>query len=291
MKKTIIIVLAILVLVCVYFYSMQPLRVSTTATIATRGKTIIRYIDEMNEKQKGLHTIAQKLYDNERLFFQAPFDTSLLGEIKTHSLLPDTSVVICVFEFAKTYNPFTQFSYYQKGLVLKNKFHNLLSHCLSIKNWILAAYGVSFQKESVQYDQLISTKFTTQQRPQTTELAKEYAQLEHYIQQKKATIIGDAMLHTGTNSQGFTTMIAYPINKEITNTNRYFFKRMVKGFILKANITGGQNNIQAGFNGIENYLYDYGLSSPALPYEAFEKQNRLQSDTAKWHTTIYYPVY
>jgi hypothetical protein len=103
--------------------------------------------------------------------------------------------------------------------------------------------------------------------------------------------VSPPMLNIWKDERGyFKTMVAIPINKEIKPDSRVLMKRMVAGSILVAEIRGGPHAITKGFNQMENYMKDFKLNSPAIPFQSLITDRSAEPDTAKWITKIYYPV-
>ncbi len=66
---------------------------------------------------------------------------------------------------------------------------------------------------------------------------------------------------------------------------------MVPGKILVTEITGGKNEITAAFAKLKTYMEDNRLVAPAIPFEMFVTNRVEQTDSTKWITKIYYPIF
>ena len=86
-------------------------------------------------------------------------------------------------------------------------------------------------------------------------------------------------------------MVAIPVNKILPETNRFLVKRMILGKILVAEVRGGRSRIDEGMQEMENYVKDHKLVSPAIPFEMIITNRQAESDTAKWVTRLYYPIF
>jgi len=86
-------------------------------------------------------------------------------------------------------------------------------------------------------------------------------------------------------------MVGLSINSIIPETEKFRLKRMpVNGKMFIADVTGGHTSIQNAYDALKNYLLDAKRPSPAVPFELLLIDRRLNSDSTKWQTRIYYPV-
>ena len=89
----------------------------------------------------------------------------------------------------------------------------------------------------------------------------------------------------------YTVMVGLSINSRVPETEKFRLKRMpVNGKMFIANVTGGDFKILKGYEALKNYLLDAKRPSPAVPFELLTNDRRINSDSTKWETRIYYPV-
>jgi hypothetical protein len=66
---------------------------------------------------------------------------------------------------------------------------------------------------------------------------------------------------------------------------------MIPGKILVTEVKGGNYTTGEALKQLDIYLDDNHLSSPAIPFESLVTDRSQETDTAKWVTKIYYPIY
>ena len=78
------------------------------------------------------------------------------------------------------------------------------------------------------------------------------------------------------------------LKQYMTGQNKYF---QFNGNILVAEVRGGVSTVKQAFRNLSNYVGDYGRQSPALPFESLVTDRLKETDTTKWVTKLYFPVY
>ena len=86
-------------------------------------------------------------------------------------------------------------------------------------------------------------------------------------------------------------MVALPVNKKIDNKGDVFFVRMVPGRFLTSEVTGGPYTIQHAHRMMDQYFKDFNRTTMAIPFEYIVTDRLKETDTSKWVTRIYGPVY
>ena len=90
----------------------------------------------------------------------------------------------------------------------------------------------------------------------------------------------------------FEVMTAIPVDKALPETSEFAPKFLLKGgHILEAQIQGGPYTIENSLKEFENYRADYKFTSPAIPYQLLVTDRVKETDTTKWITRLYYPVF
>ena len=56
-------------------------------------------------------------------------------------------------------------------------------------------------------------------------------------------------------------------------------------------ILSKRENYRKAFDNFENYRSDYTILSPAIPYQLMITDRIKESDTTKWVTKFYYPIF
>jgi len=117
--------------------------------------------------------------------------------------------------------------------------------------------------------------------------------LKKYIVQNNAIEKNSPMLNVlRLDSSHYEAMSAIPVDKALPRTNEFAPKFLLKGGnILEAEVQGGPATIENGLQEIENYRSEFRYTSPAIPYQLLVTDRLKQTDTTKWITKLYYPVF
>ncbi len=151
-------------------------------------------------------------------------------------------------------------------------------------------YGIKIEHKMVVDTLLISTKKTFNTYPKTEQVYDMINDLKKYISNNSVLQTNPPMLHVLQDSGLFKTMVAIPISKTITNTDKFIIKKMVAGKILITETKGGSANAEATIKKVELYMDDYHLMSPAISFQSLVTDRLKEMDSTKWVTKIYYPI-
>ena len=191
-----------------------------------------------------------------------------------------------------TMNPVKRISIYKNALRLNEEIGELLQ---SLKTFLADEkniYGIKVHLTTVKDTLLLSTKKSFSQEPTTQEIYGMIRSLQQHIASQGGNETGYPMLNRRFNdSNNIDAMVAIPINKELKNNGNFNYKRMVPLRILVTEIQGGPHTVNYAFHQLENYVQDHRYASPAIPFESLITDRLNQTDTTKWITKIYYPVF
>lgn len=154
-------------------------------------------------------------------------------------------------------------------------------------------YGAPIRFGTMTDSVLITTSFTTKEYPSTAEIYTHIGQLEAYAAAKAAKATNAPMMFVQAKAEGggFFTRVALPVNTKLPSTANIATKTMVLGNNLSAAITGPESRIQRGFKAMYQFVEDYELTMPAIPYAGLVTNRLQEPDSSKWLTTIYFPIY
>jgi hypothetical protein len=153
-------------------------------------------------------------------------------------------------------------------------------------------YGFKVNQQSTVDTMLVAVKFKTSGYPSLNDIYKHIHQLELYLKEKRAVRTGYPMLNTTMNyDSSYKCMVAIPINRKIDDGGDMFFVRMVPARFLTMDFTGGPNTIRHAHKVMQQYFADYKRVAMAIPFEYLVTDRETESDTTKWVTRIYAPVY
>jgi effector-binding domain-containing protein len=189
-------------------------------------------------------------------------------------------------------NPFNRVAHYRYAIAIKKNMQAILDQ---FKTWINKKeniYGVDIRRGNIQDSVLMSLDIVMKEYPNNKQLYALLQKLQDHYKKYGAVQNGKPMLHTRpAENGGYHILVAIPISKDVPNNGKIVMKHMFKGYALTADITGGTYKIRQALAAIEKYLNDYRLASPAVPFQSIITNRILESDSNKWVTKLYYPIY
>jgi hypothetical protein len=241
------------------------------------------------ENKNYLYTITRKAPEGFTITVDKDHDhiTSFLQII---SVSPDSVVLTWRSNLPHSINPIRKFSNYLLARKMKKNMTEIVQSAKSFLESKEQVYGLRIIHEKVKDTFLISTKYIADSFPSTETTYNIISELEHYIKVNDAAATNHPMVNVLEEKGIFTIMIAIPVNKIIRGNEKYFFKRMVAGNILVAEVKGGNHTIKEGLRQVKTYMDDSRLVAPAIPFESLITNRVKVTDTANWITRIYYPV-
>jgi hypothetical protein len=100
------------------------------------------------------------------------------------------------------------------------------------------------------------------------------------------------MLNIYKNSDSsYLARVALPVDKKLNDSGNIQYRWMLKGGnILITEVKGGPHQIEKAFGEMANYVEDHGRTAPAIPFQSLVTDRRIEPDTNKWITKVYWPV-
>ncbi len=152
-------------------------------------------------------------------------------------------------------------------------------------------YGLKITTQKVVESSLISFKNTFQHYPSTEEIYGMIHSVQEYIKKSGGEEAGYPMIHVEIQGpEIFETMVGVPTKNDLPANNQFQLKHLRLGIMLTADVIGGINSVAKGETELTNYMTDYRRNSPAISFQSLVT-NRLETDSAKWVTRLYYPVF
>ncbi len=314
MKKWIIVffVFCFLLIASIYLFIPNTLIVSKTIIINSNQNAITRALsdehqwanwwpvasaNEASNEQQGFrygsyrYQMQQQHYNILGVSIQKN-RTNINSVIKVLALRTDTSLLQWKCSIATGFNPFSKVRKYSQAVQIKKNMTAILDHLQRYLNQPENAYGMTIYKTTVKDTVLIATRFQTTSYPSTEIIYAYINKLRTYLKELGARQTSYPMLHvTRISKDTLETMIAIPLDKEISGSGNFLFRRMVPGNILETQIKGGPGIVKNAFMQLDNYVQDHHLSSPAIPFESLITDRTKEPDTTKWITKIYYPIF
>ena len=154
-------------------------------------------------------------------------------------------------------------------------------------------YGFKAVLSKVSDPHLISVKKQYLNYPNTEDIYANIKSLQTFaaINGAKQTNPPMINIHQSESGVGVDAMIAIPIDIALQPNGNFLPKFMIQGALLQAQIIGGASKVQKALSAFENYLTDYKLSAPAIPYQSLVTDRTIVIDSNKWITNIYQPIF
>ena len=189
-------------------------------------------------------------------------------------------------------NPIKRLQTYLFTRNLQKDIPVLLSNMKQYYTSNASLYNLDIRREIVDDSTMISTFDSTKVYPSTEKIYSLIDKLRAYIGSQQALATDSPMLNIlSTDNRTFYTRVAFPTNKTLPSKGDIVFRKMLYGGnILTAVIKGPPSTADSAIGTMENYLSDYELVSPAIPFYSLVTNRLAETDSTKWITKIYYPV-
>ena len=153
-------------------------------------------------------------------------------------------------------------------------------------------YGLNIIPGRVIDTSLIATKKSFPDTPTIAEVYSLVNDLHRHISKHNGVIRDSAMLNiTRLNEHEVQAMVAFPLQKDIPAEGNFVIKKMILGKLLQAEVLGGEASIAKAKKSLKNFVDDYQMSSPAIPFESLLTNRFSESDHSKWKTRLNYPIF
>jgi hypothetical protein len=239
----------------------------------------------------GQYTLVKPLYQGIMMDI-AKKDTRFSTELEIAALGVDSMQVVWTTSIPGGADPISRISNYNKAADVKNDMENILIQMKGFLEKMENIYDIKVERTKIKDTLLLTTTSITRGKPDNVTIYAMVQQLEQYITTGGSTATNVPMLHIFTeDSINFKTMVAIPINRELPETNIFSIKRMVPGNVLITEIKGGPATIQHSLHQLDVYRGNYNYTAPAKPFQSLITNRLTQTDTSKWITKIYWPVF
>lgn len=306
MKKILITLVLLLVLALAAVYLFIPGKIKIEATISLKAALpgISRSLTDENNWKKCWPGETPFNYNKQtysiRSKISSVFDIDIYSGKDTVSsrleLVPienDTMTIGWNAEQATSSNPFIRFSQYRHAKATEKNMNEILQSMKVFLEKTKNIYGIEIKETLVTDSVLISIRRSFKHYPNVQEIDSMIQDLKKYIVQNNAIEKNSPMLNVlKFDSSHYEAMSAIPVDKALPRTNEFAPKFLLKGGnVLEAQVQGGPYTIENGLQEIENYRSEYRYTSPAIPYQLLVTDRLKETDTTKWITKLYYPVF
>ena len=189
-------------------------------------------------------------------------------------------------------NPLKRFQQYFQLKGFKSNVISLLGNIQKYFDNPENIYRLNIIADKVVESSFISLKKTFQHYPSTIEIYQTIDSVKGYIKKAAGEEAGFPMLHVENRGpENFELMVAIPTTNELPTEGQFLLKRMHAGYALTAEVTGGVYRVMDGERELANYIIDYKINSPAIPFQSLVTNRLQETDTTKWITKLNYPVF
>ncbi|HKP32814.1 MAG TPA: hypothetical protein VJT83_08805, partial [Chitinophagaceae bacterium] len=236
---------------------------------------------------KTLFSVREKLYNQFKIDVVHKSD-SINSVLNIIPLNYDSVQLEWIAVLKTSTNPFTRIRQYFSHSERKKEIKSILAAMNSYMGDQKNIYGVDFRREVVSDTLMVSIRkeFTTY--PTVLQVDSMIQILRNYVAAQNAKLVDSPMLHVDVLAKDrYSAQVALPTDKALKNSGQIEFRRMVQGYMLIADVKGGQATVLKAISEIENMLHDYMRTSPAIPFELMLTDRAKEPDTTKWMTRIY----
>ena len=306
MKKILIALVLLLVfaLASVYVFIPGKIKIEAAFPLKAAFPAVSRtLIDENSWKKwwpgdtplnydKQTYLIREKIFSVFDIDIYSANDT-INSRLELVLIKNDTMSISWHAEQVSSSNPFIRFSRYRHAKETEKNMNKILQSMKAFLEKTKNIYGVEINRTLVNDSVLISTRRSFEHYPNVEEIDAMIQDLKKYIVQNNAIEKNSPMLNVlRFDSSHYEAMCAIPVDKALPKTNEFAPKFLLKGGnILEAPVQGGPTTIENGLKELENYRSDYRFTSPAIPYQLLVTDRVKETDTTKWITKLYYPVF
>ena len=312
MKQTIAVIILVGIVVWTFFYFYLPTENKVSAVVRCDASTVAveRIAAVESYRKKWLPDQGEFIATNEYVLngcsYSFSSDMALNSNItvlyknnKASSFLrviadADKSIVQYQFTFPPSNSFLERIKSYFDNNKIKKTTQQILNALRLFTEINENIYGVKMQKSLLKDSTLIAIKGSSKQYPTMNEIYKAIDTLKMYATQNGAKATNPPMLNIYVNNDtSYLYMVALPLNKWIDGTGKISGKRMLAGgnILETGEFKGGIYTINKFLKELENFRADNTSISPAIPYQSLITDRSKESDTSKWITKLYYPVF
>lgn len=188
-------------------------------------------------------------------------------------------------------NIFTRINQYRDLNNWKNEQKKLVEKMRSFFSSIPSMYGFNIEMKKVLNSPHISMVSEFDHKPSNEEVYQMFDQIQQYVESLQHKTKDHPIMNIFAEDGKYRVMTAYATDTILPSFGPFQLKQMVLGNILIAEVKGGHSTIDRCMQQVDQYVKDYGKSSPAIPFQRWITNRRKETDSTKWITTVNYPVF
>ena len=303
----------VLCIASIYIFIPDQIIISTTEQVESSDRVISEYLNSNSKRQQWWPKISSRksitpditnpdLNGYEYQF--KPGNSSSTNVLIIKKDLKINSVIFWQSLNRSTYkitwrtvlraskNPIERLLQYQEARQVKQNMNLIFIDFLTFIAENKNVYQFNIERRMVKDTILATSSMLSASYPETTKIYNLIDEVRAYAVKHGSKPVNVPMLNVSRDPKGeYLTIVAIPIDKNIKTSKSVKVKYMVPGNILVTEVKGGPGKVAEGFNQMKNYINDFKLMSPAIPFESLVTDRVKESDTSKWITRIYYPIF
>lgn len=277
----------------------NPLLVSSVAFIKAPVSKVNSYVLDTSAWKKWWpvgatdnhqYRIVSQMPFGQKLFAQAGSDT-FTSELIVLPASPDSSIVEWKTVRPASLNPFTRIVQYRKASLIKDHLQLLLNQLSGYMNDQEKLYGLKIVITNFTNPYMLSTQAEFTTYPSDNEVYQTIGKLRKYAEDGSAVAVDSPMVNIEPMNGKYLLRTALPVDKKLESKNGISFKQMVLGKTLVSTVTGGRHRVEQSLVSMQDFISDFHLTSPAIPFQLWLTNRQQQPDSSKWMTKLYFPIF
>jgi hypothetical protein len=306
MKRVAVILILLLIILTgiLYFGISSTQSFSKSVAVACTNEGALRVL--LNERNTKKGWPGEKLNDSTYMLNDLKYSiganlinaTSLnffelgSGQLVIEETTPDSSRFTAIIRQQLSLNPLQRIKDYFAMQQIKIRVDDFLTALKQNFDGEELVYGIGIKMSRVTDSAMISTRKLMTHYPSVTEVYEMIDAIRAYIKANGGEETSAPMLNVFEEGKNqYLVMVAVPTATYVQGNEAFLQKRMLaNGYILVSEITGGDYTIEKTEKAMQQYVTDHQKSSPAIPFQMLLTDRRVETDTSKWKTRVYYPV-
>lgn len=303
MKKVVIAILALtfILFACIYIFIPSTINGSVLTTFKAPINGVYRCTNNetmldkwmpatiMNMKSKIATSNSSTLATDINFYNEQDTITST---ISMFNIVNDSIAVQWKFSIDAGNNPFTRLKKYNEAVDFKKTLDSVLHQLKIFASNDDNIYGLHVQEARTKDTLVITTKTNLNHYPDTKEIYALISHLQQYANRHGAKQSNHPMYNiTKLNGDSVRLMVGLPVNKSVPENNSVTMVKMVKGRFLVCEIKGGDGAIHNAMTQMKYYFPEHHRTAMAIPFIYLITDRTVETDTTKWVSEMYSPVF
>lgn len=190
------------------------------------------------------------------------------------------------------FNPIIRIKEYRAAKQMKESMTELLQGLGLFLSKTENVYGMPIERTGTPDTIIVSAKSILSEKPGSVKIYSMIHELKKYAESKGAKQTGLPIYNISVMEKGqYQLMCAIPIDRELKSNDQFTIRQMVKGSFMKTEVIGGEYRIENAKTSMKQYFDDFQKVAMAIPFIMPVTDRINETDTSKWITRLYYPVF